>query len=76
MAPRPGSETENPDDDIPLAILSKPLQLDPSLTFNNYLNVDRNLATGQTETEESILALLQRDLNEENEEQNHKSDDD
>ena len=75
VAPRPDSETEDPDDDIPLAILRERLQLDPSLTFNDYLNVDRNLATGQTETEESILASLRGDLNEENEEQNNESDD-
>ena len=59
-------DTEDPDDDI----LRERIQLDPSLTFTDYLNVNREVATGETETEESILVSLRGSLNEENEEQN------
>ena len=58
MAPRPDLQTEDPDDDdIPLAILRNRLQLDLSLTFNDYLNVDCDLGTGQTETDGTSLFL-------------------
>ena len=61
------AEAEDPDDDIPLSILRERLHLDPSLSFDDYLNVDQDLATGQTETEESIFASLRESPEEENE---------
>ena len=46
------------EDDIPLAILRERLNLDSALNFNDYLNVDRDLATSDTDSEESIWASL------------------
>ena len=50
--------TEIDEDDIPLSVLRDRLQLDPTLTFADYLNVDSELATSETESEASIMAAL------------------
>ena len=71
--PTTDDDAEDPDDDIPLSVLRERLQLDPSLSFNDYLNVDRELATGQTETEESIFAALRDEDNEQNDESEDES---
>ena len=46
------------EDDIPLSVLRDWLNLDPSLNFSDYLNIDQDLATSETDTEECILASL------------------
>ena len=46
------------EDDIPLSVLRERLQLDSTLTFADYLNIDNDLATAQVDTEETIFASL------------------
>ena len=57
------------EDEIPLSVLRERLHLPDSLSFDDYVNVDNNLETSETVTEESILAELTTLTGEEEEEE-------
>ena len=50
--------TNDDEDDIPLSVLRERLCLPESMTFEDYVNVDNDLATDEVLTEEAILSSL------------------
>ena len=63
------------DKDIPLSVLHQRLHLDPSLTFEDYLNINRDVITSEFESEEDIMAAVQSQTNI-NEEASEDNEDD
>ena len=51
-------ESSDDDDEIPLNVLRQKLNLPESLTFQDYVDVDRDLESGEAVTEDAILADL------------------
>jgi hypothetical protein len=58
------SQDDSGEDDIPLLVLWEQLQLDPSLTIDDYVNVDRDVITNDFESEDDILTLLSSEIQE------------
>ena len=49
---------DDDEDDIPLAVLRERLSLPETMTFEDYINVDSDLATDEVLTEDELFASL------------------
>ena len=58
---------EDDEDNLPLAVLRERLNLPDSMSFDDYVDVDKDVETSETVTEQTILADL-LNLHEEEEE--------